>query len=49
MILRALPALALAALAAFPAAGNAAPPQSVTANYDVFRSGFHIAAVQETF
>lgn len=49
MIMRALPALALAALAAFPAAGSAAPPQSVTASYDVFRSGFHIAVVQETF
>ena len=49
MIVRALLVMALTALAAFAGAGSAAPPQSVTASYDVFKSGFHIAVVQETF
>ena len=49
MIIRALLAMGLAALAALPVAGDAAPPESVKASYDVFKDGLHVAVVQETF
>ena len=49
MIVRALLALALAALAAIPVTGNASPPASVTASYDVYQNGLPVAVVQEAF
>jgi uncharacterized protein DUF3108 len=49
MIIRALLALGLTALAALAVAGDAAPPESVKANYDVIKDGLHVAVVQETF
>jgi hypothetical protein len=49
MIIRALLAIAFAALAAIPIAGNSSPPASIKANYDVFRDGLHVAVVQEAF
>lgn len=42
-------ALAFVGLAAVATAGNAAPPVSVKAVYDVFRDGLRVAVVQETF
>ena len=49
MIIRALLALALAALAAVPGAGVASPPASVAASYDVYQNGLPVAVVQEAF
>jgi len=49
MTIRALLALALAALAVVPGVGNASPPASVTASYDVYQNGLPVAVVQEAF
>jgi len=49
MIVRVLLAMAVAALAAVPGAGNASPPASVTASYDVYQNGLPVAVVQEAF
>lgn len=49
MIIRTLLALALAALAALPGAGNASPPASIAASYDVYQNGLPVAVIQEAF
>jgi len=49
MIVRALLAMAFAALAAVAGAGTASPPASITASYDVYQNGLPVAVVQETF
>ena len=46
-MLRAL--VAFAAAGAFTAAGAAAPPASVKADYDVYKDGLHIATVEESY
>jgi len=49
MIVRAFLAVTIAALAAIAHAGDAAPPASIAASYDVFMNGLPVAVVQETF
>ncbi|MEK7877566.1 MAG: DUF3108 domain-containing protein [Pseudomonadota bacterium] len=49
MIVRALLAMAFAALAVVPDAGNASPPASIAASYDVYQNGLPVAVVQEAF
>ena len=49
MIIRALLAMAFAALAAVSIAGNASPPASITASYDVYQNGLSVAVMQEAF
>ena len=49
MILRALSAIACAALAATAMAGDGAPPASIKASYDVYKDGLHVAVVEESF
>ncbi len=49
MIVRALLAMAFAALAAVSHAADASPPASITASYEVFRNGLPVAVVQEAF
>ena len=49
MILRALVVIAFAALAAVTAAGNASPPASIAASYDVYQNGLPVAVVREAF
>jgi hypothetical protein len=49
MIIRALLAMAFAAVAGISGAGNASPPASIAASYDVFKDGLAVAVVQETF
>jgi len=49
MIIRALLAVALAALAAVAGAGYASLPASVTASYNVYQNGLPVAVVQEAF
>ena len=47
--MRALLAIALAALAAVSGAGNALPPAPIAASYDVYQNGLPVAVVQEAF
>lgn len=49
MIFRALLAVVFAALAAVSGAGNASPPASISASYDVYQNGLPVAVVQEVF
>jgi hypothetical protein len=49
MIVRTLLAMAVIALAAVPGAGNASPPASISASYDVYQNGLPVAVVQEEF
>jgi len=49
MTLRLASLLCLAATVTLAAAGDAAPPASVKASYDVYRNGLHIVTTEETF